>query len=111
MIVKDLISNSSNEFVSIIEKYNKVYVTKSVEVMLANITTLDSFINEIKELKTINAIENEILNLAKDMTCSKPKVGNDTSSEDSIRREEFNYNGDSFTADGYELNTEDGRRY
>ncbi|MCK5293318.1 MAG: hypothetical protein KAJ49_01605 [Arcobacteraceae bacterium] len=111
MIIKDLINNSSDEFTSIIENYNKVYVTKSIEVMLANITTLDSFINEIEELKTINLIENKILNLAKEMTCSKPKVGNDTNSEDAIRREEFNYNGDSFTTDGYALETDDGRRY
>ncbi len=107
--IEVLIENGCNDnFIKIIKKYNN---------LSTSIDDLEKFIYEIEAYKLdekIHPFEEDILETANKIYLSlKSEVlmSNDTSTEDAIRRNEIDYNGDTFTADGYELNTDDGRRY
>lgn len=118
MIVRDLINKSSEEFIEIIDKYNEVYVTKSVEVMLANIDELKEFIREIKSLKSLNKDEQKLLELAESMDFDNEKdepldeeeieESNDKSTEEAIRRNEYDYDGEPVESDVFESLDEEG---
>lgn len=118
MIVRDLINKSSEEFIEIIDKYNEVYVTKSVEVMLANIDELKEFIREIKSLKSLNKDEQKLLELAESMDFDNEKdepldeeeieESNDKSTEEAIRRNEYDYDGEPVENDVFESLDEEG---
>lgn len=107
--IETLLENGcSDKFIFLLKKYN------NPTTLLKN---LDKFIQDIEEYKRKEKLlptEENILEEAKkiysDMN-SEPIILKDDSTEDAIRRIETDYTGDTFTADGYEYNTDDGCRY
>ncbi len=99
----------SDKFVQIIKKYDNLKTSEK---------DLRKFIQDIEEYKkntNIASLEQDIFNEAKKIyeniyiDSTKPEsIAGDV---DVIGIIEKDYNGDTFTADGYEFNTDDNRRY
>jgi hypothetical protein len=102
----------SDEFIVIVEKNINTF---------NNLNQLENYINELEEYKSgkvIHPFEQDILDHAKrrrsilkDDETEIVKVGIDDSTEEAIRKNEFDYNGDVFETMGYEMFTDDGQRY
>jgi MoaA/NifB/PqqE/SkfB family radical SAM enzyme len=105
--IEKLIDNGcSRRFIEIVKKFN---------ISTINIDDLEEFIDELEQYQLDEKVclfEQDVLEKAKKMhSLSEQLVLDDASTENAIKRAEIDYNGDTFTADGYEFNTDDGRRY
>jgi hypothetical protein len=102
----------SNEFIAIVEKNTNTF---------NNLSQLENYINQLEEYKSgkiIHPFEQDILDhvtrrksILLDDETDIIKVGIDDSTEEAIRKNEFDYNGDVFETMGYEMFTDDGQRY
>ena len=100
----------SDDFIVIVNKYTN---------LPTGLEDLELFVNELELYKAGEAIhpfEQNVLDLAKEklvslLASSVSRLGNDDSTEAVIRRNEMDYNGDVFETMGYEMYTDDGRRY
>ena len=108
--VKQLKSQGcSDAFITIVEKY---------AASSATMDDMGAFISELEKYKAeedIHPFEQDVLDLAVEKYrleySTARQVRNDDSTEAAIRRNEMDYNGDMFETMGYEMYTDDGRRY